>query len=41
LQVISCQLNRVMMSFLDKKAATEHSNFPNNVLTCVIRGVIA
>lgn len=40
-QVISFQLNRIMMSFLDKKAGRERSNFTNNVLICMIRGIIA
>lgn len=41
LQVTSFQLNRIRISFLDKKAATEHSNFSNNVLICMMRGVTA
>lgn len=41
LQVISFQLNRIMMSFLDKKAATEPGNFTNNRLICMIRSIIA
>lgn len=41
LQVISFQLNRIMMFFLDKKAAAEHSDFTNNVLICMIRAIIA
>lgn len=41
LQVSSFQLNRIMISFLNKKAATGHSNFSNNLLICMMRGITA